>query len=143
MARRPIAKAPMEPRGSIVDERVQLVPVSARSLFILQGGLWQPRAPTGDPELMSAIVWLKPMPGSTDRENEQIAALVREKGTVVRVLPRDAEDVDVPAEAGAPSPLSDVSEVRPVVAELVSELPEELRSLVGDFVEDRLSEAGI
>ncbi len=143
MARRPITKAPMEPRGSIVDERVQLVLVATRSLFILQGGLWQPRPPIGDLELMSAIVWVKPMPGSTDQENEGIAALLRAKGATVRVLPRDTEDTDVPAAAGSPSPLSDASEVRPVVAELVSELPEELRAAVGEFVEDRLSEAGI
>lgn len=140
MARRPIDKAPMEPRGSIVDPRVMLVPVpNARRLVVVDDLAAVPAS-----AFAAAIVWIRPSAGVSDQQLIQVAEVIAAAGALcVRMLPRDAEDVDVPADAGSPALLSHVSEVRPVVAELLAELPEELSAAVGEFVEDRLSEAGL
>ena len=138
MARRPLV--PMEPRGSIVaDPRVQRVLVpEPRRLVVLSASDCEcidARSETRFPvsNLVGAIVWAP----------EEFVERLRELGAFARGLPSETEDADLPAAAGTPAPTSDVSEVRPVVAELVSELPEELRGDVAAFVERELSEAGL
>lgn len=136
MARRKLTEHPtQEPRGS-KDPRVQFVPVpNARRLIVGDADDFKATVKQGD------IVWLRLSPG--DEGLETFVQVLTDAGAIVRVLPRDTEDADLPAAAGTAAPTSDVSEVRPVVAELVSELPEELRGDVAAFVERELSEAGL
>src|SRR5688572_18265816 len=115
MARRPL-QPPMEPRGSIerqgADPRVAFVPVpDARRLVVLD---WQYGYDVLQQRLEGAIVWLKPPP---DESTLRVTLVqLKELGaSAVRVLPPSSEDAPLPAEAGSPAPLSNVSEVRPVV----------------------------
>ncbi len=140
MARRPrsTASAPMEPRGSIADSRVTFVPIPyARKLMhvcIHEVHLDQ---------LDGAIVWIVPGEGDTPELLERARADFAHHAVAVRVLPGATEAAVLPAEAGEASTLSDVSEVRPVVAELVGELPKALRDDVGDYCDILLSNAGL
>ncbi len=142
MARRPRSSAPaMEPRGSI-DPRVQFVPVpNARRLIRAicdeHGGVDYTDGP-----LEGSLVWLDPRQHSAEAVATAARALECH-GATVRVLPREAEDAPLPSTAGTPAPLSDVSEVRPVVAELIAELPEALRAPVTECVEGLLASAGL
>ncbi len=139
MARRPLAP-PQEPRGS-KDPRVQFVEIpGARRLHVFNGR----EQVIQSSHVAWSIVWFKPDRGMSDVELAVCLDLLASWNPLrVLVLPRDAEDVDLPADAGTPAPLSDVSEVRPVVAELIAELPEELRDDVAAFVEQELSEANL
>ncbi len=128
---------PLEPRGS-KDPRVQFVPVPrARPLMTVYVHEVHPE------QLDGAIVWIVPCPGDTDELLERARQDFAHHAYAVRVLPRGDEDVDLPAAAGTPAQESHVSEVRPVVAELIAELPEELRADVAAFVERELSEANL
>ncbi len=140
----------MESRGSIGNHRVTFVPVpNARYLVratcsneqgsvSFEGGT----APTRE-SLDGAIVWLDPWDVSDLGVASAVALLKANGVSAVRVLPRETEDAQLPAAAGSPAPNSDVSEVRPVVAELVAELPEALREGVSAACERYLSEAGL
>ncbi len=138
MARRPRTSVPMEPRGSIADPRVTFIPVpDARKLMSVYLHEVNPD------ELDGAIVWIVPCPGDTPDLLERARADFAHHAHAVRVLPLAVEDAVLPAEAGEASPFSDVSEVRPVVAELVAELPEALRSDVDGYCEVLLANAGL
>jgi hypothetical protein len=141
MARRPIFQ--QEPRGS-KDPRVEFVPVpNSRALIVGRADNSGAFSTAMSGPYQGAIVWIQPCDASDQAVASAVECATREGAARVLVLPRDAEDVDLPANAGSPSPTSDVSEVRPVVAELVADLPEELREDVAAFVERELSEAGL
>lgn len=138
MARRPRSSVSAEPRGSADDPRVRRVPIPARRLVVVGPGGW-----FGLNEIQGAIVWLKPGDHS-DQELVDGAENLRKEGAArVIVLPRDAEDAVLPAEAGSPAPSHDAASIREAVAELVAELPEAVREPAGARVERLLSEAGL
>lgn len=140
MARRPRSSAPaMETRVSIGDPRVTFVPVpNARKLVVIEDRLPIPE----EAFQIGALVWIKPQPGSSEATLADLKARLS-GAAAVRVLPGSPEVAALPAAAGSPAPTSDVSEVRPVVAELVAELPEALREGVAASCDRYLSEAGL
>lgn len=138
MARRRLTLPTPAHPSTVCDVRVQFVEVpKARRLMVVIAHEVHPD------QLDDAIVWILPCPGDTPALLERARADFATHAAAVRVLPLPTEDASIPADAGTPSQLSDVSEVRPVVAELIAELPQELRDSVAAYVEDKLSEVGL
>lgn len=141
MARRARSTVIAEPRGSANDPRVRRVPVHSRALLSFWVGHSDP-LPTSVPA--GAVVWVHPRKGAPEEQlrlaERHFLAVGAER---VVVLPRDAEDAALPAEAGSPAPSHDAASIREAVAELVAELPEAVREPAGARVERLLSEAGL
>lgn len=140
MARKPRSVAPaMEPRGSITDPRVRFVPTpEARQLLVIEDGAAF-RFP--EPGFRGAFVWVRDAEGFASEPFRKDALFAC--AAAVRVLPREAEDAPLPALAGSPAAVSGPSEVRPVVVELLAELPEALREDASAFVERHLASSGL
>jgi hypothetical protein len=117
-----------------IDHRVERVPVPLSRDIVLIEDLATYQFPTAG--FQGAFVWARPGKLS-DLQIEQFKKNAKFAGaSTVHILPREAEDAPLPTDAGADlAPLSDVSEVRPVVAELVSELAEGLRVPVAEYIE--------
>lgn len=125
---------------SAMDPRVKFHPVpDARRLVTVEPGGWFSLSGIQD-----AIVWLKPGE-HTDEELEQAQQRLLADGAAaaVRLLPRAVGDALLPAEAGSAAEVSSVSEVRPVVAELVVELPKDLQADTAALIDRLLSEVGL
>lgn len=131
----------METKLSI-DRRVKRIDVpSPRALVVIEDLATYTFPEAG---FQGAIVWARP-DGFDEAMLDQFKSnAIFACASAVRILPRAAADAPLPADAGADiAPLSDVSEVRPVVAELVSELAEELRLPATSFIESLLTSVGL
>ncbi len=133
-------KPAMETRLSIDDPRVQRVPVKdARQLFVTE-----PHHFDFEQEgIQGAIVWVR---CADDLQFESFRkAAEQASAAVVKRLPVAATDQPLALEPDrdAPLPESDVSEVRPVVTELLEELSDELRPRVTEYVESLLASHGL
>ncbi len=95
-----------------------------------------------EPGYRGALVWVREA-NDLAFEKFKADALFAGAGAVKRLPSQEAQHPPVPALEEDELPESDVSEVRPVVAEMVSELAPELRTGVGECVEALLASHGL
>ena len=140
MARLRSRRPTRESRDSIAaDPRVRFEPVPGPRQLLVIGDPLAFRFPEFD--FMGALVWVQDVEGFDPEKFKREAEFAC--AHAVKVLPREAEAAPLPSSAGSPSLESGPSAVRPVVAELLAELPEAVRAAASEVVERKLSEHGL